>query len=96
MAGGADEATFLAIMRAAVGVDLDARGKRHGFADGVGINIAIEINPFAAIERPGFAAKGFGNAARDDGLFERLQVLAGHRTSNWFCEVVYRAWTKTV
>ena len=78
LALGTDETRFLAIVRAEVVVVDYARGEGDSLADAGLIEVAIEINPFAAVGRPGLAAEGFWEARGDELGFELAEVLAGH------------------
>jgi hypothetical protein len=74
----ADEAPFLTVVGAAVDVVGDAAGQEEPGVDGGGVEVAIEINPLAAIVGPRLAAIGLANAVGEEGLFDLFEVFAGH------------------
>ena len=78
VAGGADEAAFFAVVSATVDVIVDAVGQGGGLSHGCQVEVAIEIDPLAAVGGPGRAAEGLANAAGQDGLFQRVEMFAGH------------------
>ena len=58
----ANEAGFLAVVRAKVLVIFDATCERHKSTQRDAIQIASEVDPLATTARPGLAAKGLGDA----------------------------------
>jgi hypothetical protein len=72
------KAAFLAVVRAAMHVVLDAIGKGEPAPHCCQVDEAIEVDPLAAIRGPGLPAIRFTNAASLDCLLEGSEVLASH------------------
>jgi hypothetical protein len=67
----ADKAGLSPAFRIVVDVVDHALGQFKLVSNYLGIQVAIEIDPFAAICRPRLAAEGFRDAGGMDGLFKR-------------------------
>jgi hypothetical protein len=72
------EAAFFAVMRAAMGVFVDTIGERHASEHLPIVDVAIEIDPLAAVTGPRTATKGLTDAASENQLLKRLEVFAQH------------------
>lgn len=77
---GADETSFAAIVGASVLVVLHASVKFQSFAQRFEVENAVEVDPFAAVMRPGLAAIGFLHITLQKFLFELLKMLAHHES----------------
>lgn len=74
----ANEAGFLAVVRAEVLVIFDATCERRKSTQRDAIQIASEVDPLATTARPGLAAKGLGDAGREERSFEFGEMFADH------------------
>ena len=77
----ANKAFLLAIVRASMRVLDNAARKGDGTSNSRGINETIKVNPLSAILRPCFPPKRLANAAGENGLFQRSEMLADHKRS---------------
>src|SRR5215471_16302781 len=75
----ADEPPLLPVVRAPMLVVDDARLEREPLPQLLDLQDAIEVNPLAAIPRPGRAAEQDGPPLPQELLLDRPQVLADHR-----------------
>lgn len=74
----ADEACFLPIVRPSMDVILHAVREVDRAPDRVDGQDAIEVDPLAAVVRPGGAAEGLADPGRGDGILQLDQVFADH------------------
>ena len=49
------------------------------------VQVAVEVDPFAAVRRPRLPAISLGNAAGNYGLFKLSQMLADHFIGSMAC-----------
>src|SRR5262245_45344710 len=78
MAERAFESAFLAVVRAAMDVLMDAVGKLNSLAHGLCVDETSEIDPFPTVFRPSLSSECDGNFPGNYRLFQRSQVLARH------------------
>jgi len=78
MALRAHQASFLAVVRAAVLMLLDALSQHKTAPHRFRINVAIKVNPLPAIQRPGLSAESFANSPCKHRLLNCSEVLASH------------------
>lgn len=74
----ADEALFAAGAGVVVDVVFYAGRELEAGADGGEVEVAGEVDPLAAVARPGLAAVSDGDAAGREFLFEGEKVVADH------------------
>ena len=73
-----NEAGSLAVVRAEVFVSLDATCERHASTQRGEIQIASEVDPLATTARPCLAAKGLGDAGREERQLKLGEMFADH------------------
>jgi len=81
LAGQAYESALLAIVRAAMRVVCHAVRERVAGANTRQIQIAIKVDPLAAIAAPGLATEGFTKSLLVQRLLDRAKMFANHARS---------------
>ena len=74
----ANETGFTAVVSTPVLMVLHASVKLQTLTQCLEVEHAMEIDPFAAVVRPGLAPKRFPDAALQQFLFELMEMLANH------------------
>lgn len=73
-----DEASFLAVMGTQVKMICDAGVQLERFAQHLKRQYAVEIDPLPATLRPGLSPKSLPKTRVQQGLLNRLKMLASH------------------
>jgi hypothetical protein len=84
LARGADEPRFLPIVSTEVLAKLDREIESELGARCVGVDQAIEINPFTAVARPSLSAEGLAKSSTQKFVFKGPKVRTEHRPPNYY------------